>query len=519
MNTAETRSTADLQSQVLTLNNELRNRDEKIVHLDEKIQSLEEQVAWFKRQIFGKRSERSVGDLNSQQLMLDGFANPQAVAEKKKEPKTPGSRQQNRDGQDKIDVPSDLPVKTLFIDIPADQKVCQETGQPLVQIGVEISHKLAHEPGSYYIKEIVRPKYANPKKEEAGVLTAALPDSLLPKCRADESLLAEIITKKFADHLPLYRIAEIFKREGITISRKLLSQWVVRCGMALKPLHDEMLKRVLGCQNIYIDETPVKLWEIGKCQQAYMWVVVGGNEANPPYRIYVFKQDRCHENVLDILKDYRGGLHSDKYGAYQRLAERKMITWFPCWSHVRRKFFEAEAGDPDFRKWVLMKIRHLFMLEKVAWARSAEERLRIRLEKEVPIIDELIHKIKGKLIDGKILPKSKLREALGYFCGLIPYLKNYTQHAFARMDNNVAERAIRPLAIGRKNWLFFGSPEGGEAGAVLFSLVQTCRGLGINPREYLEDVMRRIMGHNSQKLYELLPDQWLQTHKSSQILA
>lgn len=522
MNTAETLSTADLQSQVLTLHNELRNRDEKIVHLDgkivhldEKIQSLEEQVAWFKRQIFGKRSERSVSDLNNQQLMLDGFTNPQAAAKKKKEPKPPGSRQQNRNGQDKIEVPSDLPVKTLFIDIPADQKVCQETGQPLVQIGVEISHKLAHEPGSYYIKEIVRPKYAHPRKEEAGILTAALPDSLLPKCRADESLLAEIITKKFADHLPLYRIAEIFKREGITISRKLLSQWVVRCGMALKPLHDEMLKRVLGCQNIYIDETPVKLWEIGKCQLAYMWVVVGGNESNPPYRIYVFKQDRCHENVLDILKDYRGGLHSDKYGAYQRLAERKIITWFPCWSHVRRKFFEAEAGDPDFRKWVLMKIRHLFMLEKVAWARSAEERLRIRLEKEVPVIDELIHKIKSKLIDGKILPKSKLREALGYFCGLIPYLKNYTQHAFARMDNNVAERAIRPLAIGRKNWLFFGSPEGGEAGAVLFSLVQTCRGLGINPREYLEDVMRRIMGHNSQKLYELLPDQWLQARRSS----
>ena len=112
------------------------------------------------------------------------------------------------------------------------------------------------------------------------------------------------------------------------------------------------------------------------------------------------------------------------------------------------------------------------------------------------------------------MPKSKLREALGYFCGLIPYLKNYTQNAFARMDNNVAERAVRPVAIGRKNWLFFGSPEGGEAGAILFSLVQTCRGLGINPREYLEDVMRRIMGHSSQKIYELLPDEWLKVRQN-----
>lgn len=149
------------------------------------------------------------------------------------------------------------------------------------------------------------------------------------------------------------------------------------------------------------------------------------------------------------------------------------------------------------------------MLEKVAWNRSPEERLRIRKEKEEPIIDELINKIKSRLLAGNLLPKSKLREALGYFCGLIPYLKNYTKHAFARMDNNVAERAIRPLAIGRKNWLFFGSEDGGEAGAILFSFVQTCRGLGINPREYLEDIFRRLMSHSSQRLEELLPDHWL----------
>jgi transposase len=395
-----------------------------------------------------------------------------------------------------------------LLDIPEEQKVCQETGQPLVQIGVEVSHKLAHEPGSYYIKEIIRPKYAHPLREEAGIFTAPLPDSLLPKCRADESLLAEIVTKKFSDHLPLYRIAEILKRVGITISRKLLSNWVINSAIALKPLYEEMFKKVLASKNIYIDETPIKLWEVKKCRQAYMWVVVGGFGSNPAYRIYQFKENRCHDNVLDILKDYRGGLHSDKYAAYQRLAERKIITWFPCYSHIRRKFFESEAGDSSFREWVLRKIRYLFMFEKVAWSRSAEERLRIRQEKEIPIIDELIEGIKAKLADGKILPKSKLKEAIGYFCSLIPYLKNYAKDAFARLDNNVAERAVRPLAIGRKNWFFFGSVDGGEAAAILFSLVQTCRGLGINPREYLEDVMRRIMGHSNHKLSELLPDEW-----------
>ena len=504
-----------------SITSELSDREsllnEKIIQLNHENHYLKEQLAWFKRQVFGKRSERVVSNLNNHQLLLDGFESPSCKEEEKKNVAAHSRKKPNRDGQDKITLPDDLPVETTVLDIPNEEKVCQETGEPLVQIGVEVSHRLAHKPGSFYIKEIVRPKYAHPLKEENGILTASLPDSLLPKCRADESLLAEIITKKFADHLPLYRIAEIFKREEIIISRKLLSQWVVRSAMALKPLYNEMLKRVLASKNIFIDETPVKLWEAVKCKQAYMWVVVGGCEANPAYRVYEFKQDRCHHNVLDILKDYRGGLHSDKYAAYEALAKQKIITWFPCFSHIRRKFFEAEAGDPTLRKWVLRKIRHLFMLERIAWSRCPEDRLKIRQEKEVPIIDELINKIKTRLIDGKILPKSKLREAMGYFCGLIPYLKNYTKDAFARLDNNVAERAVRPLAIGRKNWLFFGSPEGGEAGAILFSLVQTCRGLGINPREYLEDVMRRIMGHNSQKLYELLPDQWLKSRNQPSV--
>jgi transposase len=476
---------------------------------------LEEQLSWFKRQLFGKRSERVTANLNEQQLTLEGFEVPKPPEQETKDVPAHTRRKPNRNGQDKITLPPDLPVQTTILDIPEEQKICQETGKSLMQIGVEITHKLAHQPGSYYIKEIIRPKYAHPKNEEAGILTAELPDSLLPKCRADESLLAEIITRKFADHLPLYRIAESMGREGIKISRKLLSQWVIRSALALKPLYLEMVKQVLGSANIFIDESPVKLWEKEKCETAYLWVVVGGNEANPPYRVYDFRENRRHDNVLEILNGYQAILHSDKFGAYQKLAENKQITWCPCWAHIRRKFFEAESGDRLFRDWVLRKIRYLFMLERVAWARQPDERLRIRQERETPIIDELIKGIQEKLTNGRILPKSKLREAIGYFCSLIPYLKNYTKHPFSRLDNNVAERAVRPLAIGRKNWLFFGSTDGGEAGAILFSLVQTCRGLGVNPREYLEDIMRRIMSHNAQKLYELLPDQWLASRQAS----
>lgn len=508
MNAAQIITPNQPQNEVLFWKNQAQENAAEVV-------ILKEQLDWFKRQLFGKKSEKTVSDLNGAQLSLEGFDEVKVLTQESgKTIPAHTRRKPNRNGQDKITLPQDLPVVTIILDLPEDQKVCQETGVPLVKIGEEITHKLAHTPGSYFIKEIIRSKYAHPGQEEKGVQTAEIPESLLPKCRADDSFLADILVKKFADHLPLYRISEILSREGIGISRKLLSQWVVRCGIALAPLYDEMLKQILKNGNIFVDETPVSVLDKNKVRTGYMWVIVGGHDSDPAYRIYGFS-DRCYENLFKMIGNYRGGLHSDKYGAYQELAERKQIIWFPCWSHIRRKFFEATAGDADFRKWVLRKIRYLFMLEKVAWARSPEERLKIRQEKEVPIIDELKKKILDRLSDPRLLPKSKFRESLAYFAGLIPYMKNYTTHAFARLDNNVAERAVRPLAIGRKNWLFFGSNQGGQSAAVILSLVQTCRGLGINPRDYLEDIFGRLMNHSSKKLAELLPDQWLRSRQQS----
>jgi transposase len=494
-------TTSDLSIEELTIEN---------VSLKNEVLYLKEQLEWFKRQIFGKSSEKVVSTLHNEQLTLEGFE-PQENSPEQKLISSYTRNTSESKGKDKIVIPSDLPVETILIDIPEEQKKCSETGVSLVKIGEEVSHKLAHRPGSYYIKEIIRPKYAYPGQEEKGIVTGELPDSIIPKCRADESFLAELLTKKFADHLPLYRISEILGREGLGISRKLLSQWVIRSGEALTPLYEKMLTKVLESKNIHIDETPVKVQESPQCKTAYMWVVAGGEV---PYRVYKFCESRAHEHAMELLKEYVGIFHSDKYGAYEKLARKENLIWCPCFAHIRRKFFESGSNE-KLRDWVVRKIRYLFMLEKVAWCRSPEERQRIRNEKEIPIIDELIEKIKKTLVEGKILPKSKLREALGYFCSLIPYLKNYTKHPFARIDNNIAERAVRPLAIGRKNWLFFGSEEGGKAGAVILSLVQTCRGLGINPREYVEDVMRKLMGYNSQKLDELVPDQWVLRHKSS----
>lgn len=471
---------------------------------------LQEQVEWFKLQLFGKRSEKFVASLNEPHPFLPGLDIPEEIPAKTKTVTEHQRKTAQRKGQDAITLPEGIPVERTVIDIAEEKKVCQETGKPLVKIGEEITRKLAHKPGSYYVKETVRPKYALPSESEGGILTADLPESLLSRCQADESFLADLLTKKFADHLPLYRISEILLRDGIGISRQVLCQWVLRTGKALKPLYDEMINQILQSGNVFMDESPVNMQDPGKgkVHQAYMWVMVGGKSKDPPYRIYNFRTDRKYNNAIELLRGYTGMLHSDKYGAYETLARNKEIVWCPCWAHIRRKFFEAESGDAEFRKWVLRKIRYLFMYERVAWARSEEERLRIRQEKEIQIIDEITAAIKEKLVQGKALPKTKFSEALGYYCGLIPHLKNYTKEAYARLDNNVAERAVRPLAIGRKNWLFVGNKEGGEAAAIILSLIQTCRGLGINPREYLEDVMRRLMSHSTNKLYELLPDIW-----------
>lgn len=506
-----------LQTTLPTGPEEIISLIKEVSFLRESKAHLEEENAWLKRQIFGKRSEKVVKNLNESQLLFDGFEGAENATPAKKQPVPAHERTKpRRDGKDKITLSPDLPVERHVIDIPEEEKVCPETGKPLVKIGEEVTLKLAHKPGSYFIKEIVRPKYALPQESIGGIKVACLPEGLLIRCQADESFLADILTKKFADHLPLYRQQEILAREGIKVSRQTMSLWVTRAGLALEPIYDEILRRILESGNVFIDETPIDMLDPGKgkTHQAYMWVICGGKQNDPPYRVYDFYTDRKHANVEKILQGYNEVVHSDKYGAYEALANAKKIIWCPCWTHIRRKFFEAETGDPAFRDWVLRKIRYLFMLERVCWARSPEERLKIRQEKEVPIIDELITKVKARLVDGRLLPKSKFREALGYFCSLIPHLKNYTNHPWARLDNNVAERAVRPLAIGRKNWLFVGSEDGGKASAIVYSLVQTCRAVGANPREYLEDVMRRLMSHNAQKLHELLPDEWLMSYRA-----
>jgi transposase len=487
----------------------------------EQLALLKEQLAWFQKQVFGAKSERIVADLGQQSLpFAEAEVAAAPVAETTEEVHYQRRQAVKNRGADTISFPEDLPVERKILDLPEGEKICSETGEPLVRIGEEVTRKLARKAEQFFIIEYVRPKYASRKNPDQGVLTAALPDSIIDRCPADESLLASILTAKFADHLPLYRQAQMLRRSDVRISRQTLSKWVLSLGAGLAPLYEAMKARVLESGVVFVDESPISLQTPGKghCKKAYMWVYAGGGGGDPPYRFFEFRTSRSHAHVEQTLRGYQGVLHSDKYAAYEKLAKREDILWCPCMAHVRRKFVEAEGGDPGLRRRILRKIRHLFMLERVAWARNPEERLRIRREIEQPVLESLTALVKERRLTGGLLPKSKFSQALNYYLDLALHFANYLNHPDARLDNNVAERAIRPLTIGRKNWMFVGSETGGQASATILSLIQTCRNLDINPQEYLEDILRRIMSHPARQIEELLPDRWLAARQKNAAL-
>lgn len=485
----------------------------KVSELSHQNQHLQEQIEWFKRQLFGRKSERVIED--NGQLYFPGFQEMCSQTPPEKKTITVPAHEKRKGKSTAINTisyPEDLPVETIVLDLSDKDKIDPVTGQSLICIGEDVSRKLAKKPSHYFIKETIRKKYATPGSPDQGIKTADLPASLMLRSAVDESIVADVLTQKFCDHLPLYRQVEILARNQIRISRQTLSSYVMESAKALKPLYELLKQEIKASGNVFIDETPVDVLApgTGKTDTGYMVTLVGGQSLNPSLRAYEFFTSRKHQGFEELLKDYQGVFHSDKYGAYEKIAKREGMIWMPCFAHIRRKYVEAEAGDPKFREEILRLMRRLFDVEERGKDLLPEERVCLRKEEAIPIIDELIAKNKERLTRG-LLPKSKLTTAIGYFLSLSPYLKNYIENPFARIDNNVAERALKLVVIGRKNWLFIGSEGGGEASAILYSLAQTCRAVGINPHTYFNDVLRKIQEYPYRRLIDLLPHNWKET--------
>jgi transposase len=498
------------------------NKEAQIDQLSVKLQTtqrqlsaLQHQIEQLLRRIYGRKSEK----IDPNQLMLDSILqesiaqsaaiSAQVSADAPVSAITkPGKERKERVQHGRLPIPEHLERVEIVIDIPEDKKVSPQTGAPLKVISVEVSEKLEYRPGKLFVKVYKRPQYALPDND--GVICAAMPDSPIAKCKADVGLLAHVIVSKFADHLPLYRQDVIFQREKVEIPRATQSGWMMQMYESIKIIKPVLRQAVLENGIIFTDDTPVALQDHqnnpGKFKKARLWVYVRGG-TGPPLTMYDFSMDRGKRRPLDFLEGYRGYVHADAYGGYDELFKIAWIIEVACWAHARRKFDEASSSRPKEATDILARIARLYHeVETPGKNLKAEELYRLRQEKARPILDNIFATLED--LKGKMIPSEPLRKAIDYSLNQKAALYRYLDNGLLKPDNNTAENAMRPVALGRKNWLFVGSERGGHAAALYMSLIQSCKNLDINPWEYFNDMLRRIMGHPVSKLRELLPDQW-----------
>lgn len=334
-----------------------------------------------------------------------------------------------------------------------------------------------------------------------------MPDHPIEKCKADVGLLSYIIVSKFADHLPLYRQNGIFEREGVDIPRGTQSSWIMQVYEAIRPLEDALKEAVLQTQVLFTDDSiiPLQVKGNGRVKKARLWVYLRG-DPDPPLAVYDFSPDRSKKRPLDFLAAYQGYVHADAYSGYDELFRKEGVTEVGCWVHARRKFDEATLSRPKEATEIMARIAKLYLLEKQCADMVAEDRCRFRQEHARPVIDDVFARLEQ--LKGETIPSEPLRKALDYALNQRMALCRYLEDGRLRPDNNLAENAIRPLALGRKNWLFAGSERGARATALFLGLIQSCKVCQVNPWEYFNDILRRIMNHPVSRLRDLLPDQW-----------
>jgi transposase len=377
-------------------------------------------------------------------------------------------------------------------------------GQARIKIGEEISKQYEYVPASLRVIEHARIKYACPTCKDS-VVTGPLPEKVIDKGLAGPGLLAQIVTSKYGDHLPLYRQEDILARHGVQIPRSTQCQWVAQVADLLEPIYGAMVAEVLKSKRIHTDDTTVQLQEkgSGKTRTARFWTYVG-DEAHPQ-TVYTFTLSRNRDGPQEFLKGYNGYLQADAYGGYDGLYLSGAIKEVACWAHARRKFDEARNTNPRAAE-MLALIRKLYDVEDKARGQPPRIRQHLRELQSVPELHRMHAWLKTQSVNA--LPKSPLGQAVQYCMRQWAALVRYTEDGSLEPDNNAAERALRGIAIGRKNWLFVGSENGGRRAAILFSLIATCKRHGTDPFAYLRDVLVRISRHPASQVAALTPAYW-----------
>jgi hypothetical protein len=317
-----------------------------------------------------------------------------------------------------------------------------------------------------------------------------------------------VLVSKYADHLPLNRQERIFSRHGIELSRKTTCGWVKQCADLLMPLYRAMQRDVLSSEVVFTDDTPTPVLDNGgrETKTGRLWVYVG--DENHRQVVFDYTATRAKGGPEGFLAGYHGWLQADAYTGYDGVYLTGDVVEVGCWAHARRKFHEARTSDPGLSAIALAFIQSLYKVEREAKEQemSPDQRKALRQEKARPVLDSMHKWLEG--MRDQVLPKSPMGEAVGYALNQWEALMRYTENGILEIDNNRAEREIRPLCVGRNNWLFMGSDDGGRRAAVMFSLVASCRQNGIDPFEYLRDVLTRIPSHPINRIEELMPRNW-----------
>ena len=467
----------------------------------------------LQRHRFGRRAETLpvdqllLGLEEAEQVESEGLASDEAADAAKREARA-RKRRANRGS-----LPPHLPRIERIVDII--EKTCPCCRGPLHVMGEDRSERLDIVPAQFRVIVTRRPKYACRSCEEV-LVQASAPPRLVEGGIPTEATVAHVLVAKYADHLPLYRQAQIYARQGVNLDRSTLADWVGKAAFLLKPIHERLFERLKASGKLFADETTAPVLDPGRGRTktgqlfAYArddrpWGGVDPPASGPPGVAYLYAPDRKAENVLRHLQGFVGVLQVDGYAGYRMLAERSAVSLAFCWSHVRRRFYElAQSGPAPIAVEALERIGELYRIEGEIRGRSPEERRAIRQQKSRPIADALEPWLRDKL--ALVSQKSKLAEAIRYALSRWAGLVRFLDDGRIEIDNNVVERAIRPIALNRKNALFAGSDGGGEHWATIASLVETCKLNGIDPQAYLADVIARIVaGHPQSKLDELLP--------------
>jgi len=489
---------SELQKQNQFLQIAVQKSEEKTKHLEEQNKYLQFQLDQLKRMLFGAKRERFVSnaDVNQMTLPFDVPIEPviEEPVEKIEYCRKKASRE-NHHGR--LELPSHLPVEEVVIEP-------KESTEGLKCIGQEITSVLDYVPAKLFVRKYIRNKYAMPDGQ--GILIGELPVRPIEKGIAEAGLLSNILVEKFVDHLPVYRQIERFKREQVRIAATTIDSWITQVADLVEPLYEYLIKLVLEQGYLQVDETPIKVLDhknkSGKTHQGYHWVY------NAPLQnavFYDYQQGRGREGPTKLLKNFNGYLQTDGYGVYEMFAKRPGITHVACMAHARRKFEQALDYDAQKAGWVMKKIQELYTIEREAheFSLSPAQRKELRLDRSLPIMNELGKKIAE--MNKSAIPKSPMGIALNYAIQRWDNLLNYLYDGSLEIDNNWVENAIRPNALGRKNYLFAGSHEGAKRAAMFYSFFGTCRKNNVNPYQWLKKVLEVIPTYSANKIGDLLP--------------